>query len=111
MGWWNQKKPKFKPGDVLEEIEIKDKSRSGPMRFLILEEYMPYDAKKPCNRDKTFYQAVKVLPWTIYGYLSKCPCLFREEWEDNFKVIGHIDLSLLFRGNEQIKMDFGGEQE
>lgn len=103
MGWWNQKKPKFKPGDVLEEIAPKD--RSGPMRFMILEEYMPacpYDQK---NTDKVYYEAVKVTPWTIYGYLSKCPCLFREEWADKFKLIGHIDLRLLFRGNEQIKMD------
>lgn len=103
MGWWNQKKPKFEPGDVLEEIAPKD--RSGPVRFLILEEYMPYDPDNPQNKGKTIYEAVKVTPWTIYGYLSKCPCLFREEWADKFKLIGHIDLRLLFYGNKQIKMD------
>lgn len=107
MGWWNQKKPKFRPGDVLEEIET-GRDRSGPVRFLILEEYMPYDAGNPQNKDKTFYKAVKVCPWTIYGYLSKCQCLFNEEWENRYWLVGHIDLSLLFHGNtgdRQIKMD------
>ena len=102
MGWWNQKKPKFKPGDVLEEIAPKD--RSGPMRFMILEEYMPVMCDQK-NKDKVYYEVVKVRPWTIYGYLSNCPCLFHEEWADRYKLIGHIDLRLLFRGNEQIKMD------
>lgn len=103
MGWWNQKKPKFKPGDVLEEIAPID--RSGPKRFLILEEYMLFNPNDPQNKGKTIYETVKVMPWTIYGYLSNYPCLFREEWADRFKLIGHIDLRLLFHGNEQIKID------
>lgn len=107
--WFNKGlKPKHKPGDVLEEINPEQKGR--PYRYLILGEYNPNFLSEEKQKEKkvdkyVWYHAVRCRPWTIWGHWETPKRLYSDEWDEHYRCIGNINLSLLTDGNTQIKID------
>lgn len=109
--------PKHKCGDVLEEIDPEKHGEREPIRYLILGVYNT-DAWIPKTKEERdvdhycFYHAVKCRPNnTIWGQFESLHNLYSKNLDMNYKYIGHIDLSLLINGNEQLPMIFPEREE